>query len=168
MLSLFRGGQLDISLGPEMAQVADRKPQSNAHFSSHDDETHVPAERSYDEEQRAPSLLSTVSAGLSQSPIFGLTKAYLLQPRGTIKVSPAHLPVRSRQHPRRDTHKQEDGGKHGVDLAGKDEESEQRKAPDEKIQRHYRIVLGGCKAGGIARARVGGAELQCRELQHSE
>ncbi len=56
VLPLLRCGQLDVCLGPQVAQVTHRQPQCDAHLARHDDEAHIPAEHGDNEEERSAAL----------------------------------------------------------------------------------------------------------------
>jgi len=153
-----------------MAQITNWQSQSDSHLPGHDDETHVPSKHGHHEQQSASRLIAkqTVSLFLSclKSPTWDIS--HLLQPSSSLIVPPRSLPVCPRQNPRARGNEQENGGKHGVNLAGEDEKSKQGEPPNEQVKSHDRVVFPRRKPRGVGRSRVRGAELDGRELEHAK
>src|SRR3569833_239834 len=125
------GPQLYIRPGPQMAQVANGQVQRDAHLACHDDEAHIPSQSCHDEQQpttslgRLSALMNHVTNQIRAPATASKTTHFLQLPR-SIEIALHDLPVGPGQHPRCDAHQQEDGRKHGVDLASEEEEGELR------------------------------------------
>lgn len=96
--------------------------------------------------------------------------AHLLQILSSSIVACADLPVRAAKDPGGDGDEEEDEGKDDVGLEGEDEEGEQRKAPDDQIERHDGVELFGRGAGDRVGAAggIGRGQPQRGKLQHAE